>query len=56
LLKKRTPELLKEDERLLTSSEVSVSTGDSGQGEFWVTWILVCRLHSKGFRNHSLSR
>jgi len=31
LLKKRKPELLKEDERLLTSSEVSVSTGDSGQ-------------------------
>ena len=31
LLKKRKPVLLKEDERLLTSSEVSVSTGDSGQ-------------------------
>ena len=34
LLKKRKPELLEEDERLLNSSEVSVSTGDSGQGEF----------------------
>jgi len=46
LLKKRKPELIKEDERLLTSSEVSVSTGDSGQGEFWVTGrdfeIIVC--------------
>jgi len=46
LLKKRKPELIKEDERLLTSSEVSVSTGDSGQGKFWVTGrdfeIIVC--------------
>ena len=34
LLKKRKPELLEGDERLLNSSEVSVSTGDSDQGEF----------------------
>ena len=33
LLKKRKPELLEEDERLLNLSEVSVSTGDSSQGE-----------------------
>ena len=34
LLKKRKPELLEEDEHLLNSSKVSVSTRDICQGEF----------------------